>query len=186
MQTFFNSIQSIDRFSLSLDSRLDDITCRHCHQSQAWMSHGFVYKQRSIVLREAVGKRLFCSNRQGKPGCGRTIQLYLDGEIPSRHYGTTQLFWFVTALLAGLSVCSAYQRIASLSSARQGWRWLSTLMNRLSTFRCHLPSRNHAPDSFTTRSRRLRLLLPTLQRLFGAGTLCGCAAYQAQQQRPFF
>lgn len=186
MQKFFHSIHAINQFSLTLDSQTQTPVCQHCHQTRAWVSHGFVYKQRSMTVREAVGKRLFCSNRRGRNGCGRTVQVYVDSQIPGRQYGTASVFLFISALLAGLSICSAYQRVAGFGAVRHGWRWLSTLMNRLSEFRCSLPSRDDAFGCFAHRSRRLALLLPTLQGILGVGKVCGCTAYQSRQQHPFF
>jgi hypothetical protein len=186
MQKFFESIQSINQFTFSLDSRSTQIECQHCHQCRAWVSHGFVYKQRSIILKEPVGKRIFCSNRLGKVGCGRTVQLYLSSEIPFRQYSAVHVFLFVSALLAGLSVSVAYQRVAGLFTDRQGWRWLSVLFEKLSEFRSHLPSRYSSVGDYSFRSKRLQLLLPTLHGIFNLANPGSCSAFQFRQQSAFF
>lgn len=186
MQIFFNTIASLDRFSLSLDSRPQRSECKHCHQRCAWTSHGFVYKQRTIAEREPVGKRVLCSNRHGKKGCGRTVQLYLTTEIPGRHYGASALFLFLSALLAGSSVSDAYHKVVGDRADRQGWRWLTQLMACLSDFRRRLSLTTDHVGAFAHRCRRLQILLPTVQAMLPNVSQCPCAAYQMQTQTGFF
>lgn len=186
MPRFFDSLNAIEQFISQLDSPLKPFTCRHCHQSQAWVSHGFVYRQRSSRVRETIGKRLFCSDRYGKKGCGRTVQLYRYTEIPARHYTTSQVFLFLSSLLAGLSVCAAYRRVAGRRAERQGWRWLTTLFAKLSEFRRFLQRQEERLCPFAQYSKHRQLLLSSLQHLFISLPGCACAHFQLQQQRSFF
>lgn len=186
MQKFFDTIASIDHFSVTLDSQPRLSECKHCHQKQAWVSHGFVYKQRTIAEREPVGKRVLCSNRHGKSGCGRTVQLYLASEIPRRHYGAPALFLFLSALLAGSSVSEAYYTGTGNRAHRQGWRWLTQLMARLSHFRRRLSLTADHVGAFAHRCRRLQLILPTVQAILPNVSHCQCTAYQIQTQTQFF
>ncbi len=152
------------------------------------VSHGVVYKQRSIEHQEPVGKRLLCSNRRGRNGCGRTVQLALSTRIPALHYGTVQLYAFLCAMLIGLSIPKAYLKATGQAQPRQAWRWLNKLTAHLPDYRRHLTSRTSASsDTFSTQARRLRLLLPTFELLFDA--LCSsdaCADFQLKFQQRFF
>jgi len=176
---------SIDRFSLTLDTHPRPPECQHCHQSCAWVSHGFVYKQRSIAVREPVGKRVLCSNRLGKAGCGRTVQLYLANEIPGRHYGAGALFLFLSALLTCATVNDAYRQVAGDKATRHGWRWLTCLMGRLPVFRSQL-SLNTISTTLSSalahRCRRLKLLLSTVHMMLPKCSACPCAAYHMRTQ----
>jgi len=75
MQRFFADLKTLHIFTLSLDFHQDELTCQHCAKNDQFVSHGFVYKQRSIEIKEPVAKRIFCSNRHQRSGCGRSFQI---------------------------------------------------------------------------------------------------------------
>lgn len=186
MQRFFPDFESLDRFTLSLDCHPDTLQCPHCSSRAQLVSHGVVYKQRSIHQREAVGKRVLCSNRYQHAGCGRTIQFYVADVLPGLCYGTAHLWLFLSMLLRNRSVECAYQEATGRQEARHAWRWLRRLDHKLGDFRCCLSVRtDKASARFQARVRRLRLLLPTLTRLFSHFRPCPCAGYQLDQQIAF-
>ncbi|MFQ3248044.1 MAG: hypothetical protein ACI9SP_004704 [Arenicella sp.] len=82
MQRFFDSFSIINLFTLSLDHHQNKTQCAHCLKNNQFISHGIIYKQTSIAERKPVGKRIICSNRYGRSGCGRTVQLYVSNRIP--------------------------------------------------------------------------------------------------------
>jgi hypothetical protein len=136
-----------------------------------------------------VGKRIFCSNRSGRTGCGRTVQLYLSTEIPSLHYGASQLFIFITALLANLSMTAAYQKAVNAPDARHAWRWFKKCFQQLIVYRRYLhrdDQQNFLLEPSQSRSRQC--LLPTLQALFSHAdhTLNPIADVQHRHQIAFF
>ncbi len=100
MQRFFEDFESIQQFTHSLNYHQNQLECSHCLKCDQFISHGIVFKQRSIDVKEPVGKRLFCSNLYGRSGCGRTFQLYVASEIPSFQYGAAPLIIFLASLLA--------------------------------------------------------------------------------------
>ena len=186
MQKFFDDFDSLNRFSLSLDFHQDRVKCAFCSKNNQFISHGIIYKQRSSQLAEKIGKRLFCSNRYGRRGCGHTVQLYVANEFPSFRYNASHWFIFITALLAHLPVKKAYFKATGQSTSRNAWRWLLCLELKLSQFRTFLKnSVDNLSDSFQSRARRLHILLPTLlqlQRSFKDNICCG---YQLAQQDAF-
>ena len=137
MQTFFDDMDSIERLTSSLQSD-PSLQCKHCFKSDHLMSHGFVYKQRSMSLRETVGKRIICCNRYGHQGCGRTIGLNIASQLPNRRYDTTVLFSFISLLLLGSCVCSAYCRATNQQQSRHAWRWIKQLTQNLTRYRNYL------------------------------------------------
>ena len=74
MQIYYSNLEAIEQQT----RQLDQVQCRHCVQRHQLVSHGFFYKKRVGAAPQALGKRVFCSNRQRYTGCGRTMQLYLD------------------------------------------------------------------------------------------------------------
>ncbi len=186
MPRFFEDFSSIDKFTLSLDYHQDKTQCVHCLKNNQFVSHGIIYKQRSMTECVPVGKRLFCSNRYGRSGCGRTVPLLISSKIPRLHYSAAVVFVFISLLLARVCVTQAYQQATGQLEARNAWRWLTKLMRQLSTYRCTLMSRTHAlATAPKCQSRQLCLLLPTLAQMSNSSTDCLCSSYQFNHQRAF-
>ena len=186
MKRFYPNFNTIDAFTLSLDYHQNELECAHCSKHDQFVSHGIIYKQRSSSIAEKVGKRIFCSNRYGRNGCGHTFQLYTANEIPSFRYGAAHLFIFIAALIANQTISEAYIKATGHTEYRNAWRWLSRLMLKLSEYRCFLKVRKD--DSFDlphSTSSSLKHLLPTLNRLF-TSNINGCFDFQITQQQPFF
>jgi hypothetical protein len=186
MKRFYPDFESINGFTLSLDFHQSELECLHCSKHDQFVSHGIIYKQRSGSFAEKVGKRIFCSNRYGRNGCGRTFQLYVANEIPSFRYGAVHLFVFISALLAKHSISEAYIRATGQTEYSNAWRWLSLLMKKLTEYRSFLKVRDSGnfdpPDS---KSNILKHLLPTLARLLSSHHN-GCFHFQMRRQQPFF
>ena len=186
MQKYFNTIESIDSFTLSLDYHKNKLQCHHCKKNNQFVSHGFIYKQRSMKLSEPVGKRIICSNRYGRSGCGRTFQLYVAEEFPSFHYGSIHLVIFITSLLKNLTVHASYQKATGQLETRNAWRWLNKLMIKLTDYRRFLKARTQIVSTlFISKAKRLQLLLPTLTRFFNKINGCPCSYYQQNHQLAF-
>lgn len=184
MQRFFIDYSSLHSFSLSLGFHRAKLECQYCHQNEFFVSHGIVYKQRSIDNSEKVGKRLFCSNRYGRSGCGRTFQLYVSGEVPYFRYGAAALFIFITQLLALTSIKLSYQQATGQTNSRNASRWVNRLMARLGDYRSFL----NRPIDYSTpklhRITRLSELLETLSQLSLSSKLCPCLFFQFTRQNP--
>ena len=186
MQRFFEDFKAIKQFTLSLDYYQDELECSHCLKNDQFVSHSIVYKQRSMTLSEPVGKRIFCSNRYGRSGCGRTFQLYVADELPSYQYSAAHLFIFVASLLENLTVPESYEKATGQSESRNAWRWINKLMCRLIDYRSVLRVRAEIISTqFKSSVRRFKILLPTLARLVAQCSGCPCAHYQLAHQSPF-
>jgi hypothetical protein len=186
MDTFYLDIESLDAFTLSLAGLGETVQCKHCHRSNQMISHGFIYKQRSSIKKEPVGKRVFCSNRYGRSGCGRTHQLYVAYRFPFLRYSAAHLLIFLCSLLMGRSLEDAYEAATGQAEARNAWRWLKRLMLNLTDFRCFLKERLKRLDSgLQFKNRRLSLLLSVLKPLLDQLPQPSCSHYQLQQQRAF-
>lgn len=190
MDTFYTNIESLNAFTLSLDCLDEKAQCTHCSKVGQLVSHGFVYKQLSSSKRKAVGKRLFCSNRYGRSGCGRTLQLYVTHCFPFLRYGAAELFVFLSSLILGWAVTHAYQTATGREETRHAWRWLDRLEGKLLDFRRRLEftcknKRLGCSSPCSHRSRRLQLLLPTLVLLFSNAEGNPCSRFQLTHQIPF-
>ena len=114
--------------------------CPHCRQTGFLLGHGFLrgYAERSS---EAVvrGRRLFCSNRANKTGCGRTFSVKLATVLAGFVVRTLTLWQFASSALSGQTRRAAWISAAggalSLSSGYRLWRRLreaqTTVRSRL-------------------------------------------------------
>ena len=162
MLRFFSSLQRIEQHIASLNHH-HTTACPVCHQTQQWVSHGYLYK---TSTQQQVGKRILCSRRYGKSGCGHSQSLYLACVIPQRRYPLSVLLAFVRALITGQTVEHAYFHAIghAHSSPRQAWRWLNRLWNNMGQWRCWLLTVESTERTVQHRSRRLTLLLSTLHQ----------------------
>jgi hypothetical protein len=185
MQKIYKDIAAIERFTSTLQST-PSLQCQYCAKHAHFISHGFVYKQHSIALKEAVGKRIICCDRYGHQGCGRTYQLDIASKLPHQRYSATVLFLFISFILLGDSICSAYTQATKQGQTRNAWRWLKKLKTNLIHYRgalkvpiTHIPLMNRA--HFTHH----RILLTTLAAMTSTGDECPCATFQLKQQIAF-
>ena len=188
MQIYYPSFQAIDQQTM----QLDHAQCRHCRQTHQLVSHGFVYKKQAGADPQAVGKRVFCSNRQRHTGCGRTMRLYLDATVRWLRYTGAHVVAFMLALMAGRTVQQAYEQTTGRDDPRHAYRWLHRLGAQLSGYRSlsHQPPLQDADVAAAVpvaakRPVRTGLLASTCTQLlqrFGAPL---CANYQQQTQRSF-
>lgn len=183
MKRFFESIESLHKFTMNLDCRRHLVCCSNCCCSDYLVSHGFVYASDS----SAVGKRLFCSNRYGRNGCGATIQLYIKDRIPGMRYSAACVTIFVMALIAGLCIEEAYFKATQSDDVSNGFRWVDRLYRRLSDYRIRISGwRRDYADGFRSRVRRLRQVLSTLAFLFSKTDIVCAADFQLGFQKSFF
>ena len=184
MQIFFSSLQSLETFTRSLASLPVQEACGFCAQSRHWVSHGFLYKQRSSTQRDIVGKRILCSNRYGKQGCGHTRALYLAWIIPQHRYSLHVLLAFIASLIHSATITQAFHQAIGhdLFEPRQAYRWLTALYRQLGWFRGLLGK--HSRDDCTSlrfRSNRLQRLLPSIQSFLFLLSASDFAQHQYQR-----
>ena len=184
MQRYYPSLQAIEQQTM----QLDHAQCTHCQQAHQLVSHGFIRKKRVGAEPEAVGKRVFCSNRQRHTGCGRTMRLYLDSAVRWLHYTGAQVVAFMLALMAGGTVQQAYGQATGKADPRHAYRWLHRLGAQLSCYRslAHRPPLQDAgvPPAGNPPGRR-RLLASTFHLLLQRFGPPLCANYQRHIQQSF-
>lgn len=184
MQIYYTSLQAIKQQTMQLDNEC----CFHCKQSDQLVSHGYIYKKQQCAEPIAIGKRVFCSNRNRYAGCGRTMRLYLDAMVRYLNYAGSHVVAFVLALMTGMTVQCAYCQTTGIADPRNAYRWLDRLCKQLSDFRSlsHQPLLQEADSSAAAhRPARWPLLASTfnwLGRQFGQSL---CENFQLQLQRSF-
>ena len=185
MLIYHPDLQAIDQQTRQLENE----RCKHCHRAQQLVSHGFVYKKCGVgMVPKAVGKRVFCSNRNQHTGCGRTVQLYLDLTVRYLHYTGRDLLAFILEVLNGMTVQQAYCQATGTTEVRHAYRWLGRLEAQLSSYRSVIHQSAVLVDAMSVdrqRRPRLNLLDSTLRCLLHQFGEPLCANYQGTLQRSF-
>jgi hypothetical protein len=94
---------------LTLAQRLKQTPCPHCKVVGTLNRHGCLYgfDESSPQRKTLRARRIFCSNRQARPGCGRTFSVWLADKIRWLSITTDALSRFLQlALAAGILAAS--------------------------------------------------------------------------------
>jgi hypothetical protein len=86
--------------------QLKQTSCPHCEVVGALNRHGFLYgfdetSPRRVTVR---ARRVFCSNRNARPGCGRTFSVWLADKIRRLSLTTSTLWRFLQATVVGTTL----------------------------------------------------------------------------------
>lgn len=185
MQIYYPSLLAIHAQTM----QLDNLPCPHCEQMHQLISHGFIYKKKGVGTElQAVGKRVFCSDRDHHAGCGRTVQLYLDSTVRYVHHASYRVVAFVLSLAAGMTIEHAYHHATGADTPRNAYRWLNRLCAQLSVYRSlshRPPLQDGAQVVAAHRPVRLTSLTSTCKVLLQRFGQPLCAAYQSHTQRSF-
>jgi hypothetical protein len=113
--------------------------CPHCGSVDMLIFHGYIYRPSDYRIPIIKGRRIFCSNRNRRTGCGRTVTLFFYDFIKQRLI-STRLFWhFLYSILAGYSIEKAYNTIdpscpLSLSTFYRLWHKFKCTASHIRTF----------------------------------------------------
>jgi hypothetical protein len=81
----------------AMAERLKQTPCPHCRVVGTLIRHGFLYgfDDRSPQRKTLRARRVFCSNRQTRPGCGQTFSVWLADKIRRLSLSTGGLWRFL-------------------------------------------------------------------------------------------
>ena len=171
-------VSSIEQLDASLrNAKL--LLCPHCKHSGTLIGHGLLrgYAEHGgeRVIR---GRRLFCSDRFLRQGCGRTVAILLDCVIPRFSVRATTLFDFTKVVVQGVTRRAAWLNAAvNALSLSSGYRLWERLLGAQCYLRTKLTSLSSPPASDTTEP--LAQLLEHFASALGA---CRCSFEQFQSQ----
>lgn len=91
-------------------ARLKLTCCPHCKLSGFLILHGYLYgyceQHNSLVVR---GRRIYCSNRHNKNGCGRTFSVVPASVLPKLVISAQRLWRFLENVKSGLCLACAFR-----------------------------------------------------------------------------
>jgi len=178
---FYAAEEDLRRFRSTLKLQ----TCPHCGKTGTLNLHGHLYGYsehggNTPVIR---GHRLFCNNRCRRPGCGKTVGLWLSHHLRNFIFTLSALWIFLTAILAGRTKADAFRQIKTALHFTAAYRVFRRVEQAQSRLRAELARRVRPPG--TTRSDAP--LAATLEHLRAAfpNALCPPAEYQLVFQTSF-
>lgn len=171
----------------AIAERLKQTPCPHCKVVGTLIRHGHLYgyDESSPQRKTPRARRVFCSNRNRRRGCGRTVGVWLANKIRRLSLTTGCLWKFLQRAVVG-SIAATIRAIP----CRLGFRSMQRVWKRFdlgqSQIRTALLGRGPPPELPTESSRRpaAAQVLAHLQAAFPNAD-CPIAAFQ-HAMRTFF
>lgn len=171
---------------VAIVERLKLMACPHCRAVGTLIRHGVLTGFDDSSPRRTVrARRIFCSNRHRRCGCGRTVSVWFADKIRRLSLTTRTVWTFLQRAVAG-SIAAAIRATHSPRSDRTFRRIWRRFGRAQSAIRTALLSRGPPPDGPAAASRRPAeaQVLAHLQSTFPQAD-CPIAAFQ-QATRSFF
>lgn len=167
--------------------RIKLTACPHCKATGTLIRHGFLrgFDDARPARRTVRARRIFCSNRHRRPGCGRTFSVWSADKIRRLSTTTRRLWTFLRHAVAG-SIADAIRATGSALSDRTWQRLWERFDRGQSAIRTALLARGPplALPGPSARRPEAAQVLAHLQATFPHAD-CPIAAYQ-QATRSFF
>ena len=131
----------------ALVERLKLTVCPHCQRVGMLIQHGslFGFDELSPRRKTIRARRVFCSNRNARPGCGRTVSVWFAEKIRRLSLTTRGLWNFLQLAVTGPCVVAMRNVDSSLSdrTLQRVWRRFELAQSQIRTA---LLSRCPPPD----------------------------------------
>jgi len=166
--------------------RLKLTPCPHCRTVGTLIRHGTLTSFDDSSTRRTIrARRIFCSNRHRRGGCGRTISVWIADKIRRLSLTTRTVWAFLQRAIAG-SIAAAIRDIKSSRCDRTFRRVWARFRRNQTAIRTALLSRGPPPNGPAASSCRTAAaqVLAHLQSTFPDAD-CPIAAFQ-QATRAFF
>lgn len=165
--------------------QLKFIPCPHCSMIACLILHGYLkgYDDETHEDDMIRGRRIFCSNRYRKDGCGRTFSLLKTEMIK---YCTTKaktIWQFLNHLYSGLSIRAAFLKASPCLSLTSAYRYYKKIFQQQHSIRTSLLELHPPPECPEVTDT----LLQTIRHLKTAFIQHSCpvTAYQDRFQQSF-
>jgi hypothetical protein len=176
-----------DQDWLAIVERLKQTPCPHCNTVGTLNRHGVLsgFDDSNPQRTTLRARRIFCSNRDLRPGCGRTISVWLANTIRRLSLATRTLLTFLQHAVVG-SISKAVQAVHYPRSERTFQRIWKRFDRGQSAIRTALLGRGPPPECPAASARRpaAAQVLAHLQTAF-SNTDCPITAFQLAT-RSFF
>jgi hypothetical protein len=107
----------------TLAERLKQMPCPHCKAVGTLIRHGFLrgYDERDSQRKTIRARRVFCSNRHRRRGCGRTFSVWNADKIRRLSLTAHAVWRFLRRAVAG-SIAAASRFVADCRRSDRTWQ----------------------------------------------------------------
>jgi hypothetical protein len=118
----------------ALAERLKQTACPHCKVVGTLIRHGFLrgYDEGDSQRKTIRARRVFCSNRQRRRGCGRTVSVWIADKIRRLSLTTHAVWRFLQRAVAG-SIVAASRVVADCRRSDRTWQRFHLSQSKLRT-----------------------------------------------------
>jgi hypothetical protein len=164
MRYFWESAAALE-LACARQAKLE--ACPHCKRVGTLNRHGWLMGSRPTGSGKDAqrGRRLFCSNRGRRGGCGRTVSLRPAEILKGLRVRTGAMWQFLRRLLQGQSAGRAWEGLEKVFSLESAYRYRRALLQGQQRLR-ELLCRERAPPLGAAGT--LGALLGHLESVFGA------------------
>ena len=115
---------------LSMAERLKLTPCPHCNIVGTLIQHGYLrgYDDNNLKQKAVRARRIFCSNRNARHGCGRTSSIWLADKIRRLSLNAATLWRFLQHAIVGSILAAARTTDCHLSD--RTWQRIWTRFNQ--------------------------------------------------------
>jgi hypothetical protein len=107
----------------AIAERLKQSPCPHCKVVGTLIRHGYLrgYDECNSQRKTVRARRIFCSNRNARHGCGRTFSVWQADKIRRLSLTTGGLWHFLQRAVAG-SIAAAIRVVADCQRSDRTWQ----------------------------------------------------------------
>ena len=160
-------------------------TCPHCRKTGTLNLHGPLrgYPEQGGNTPVVRGHRLFCNNRHRRPGCGKTVSLWLSHFLRNFILTLQTLWIFLAAVMAGHGKADAFRQTKTALHPTTAYRVFRRVEQAQTRLRANLNRQIPPPEP----PRSAFPLAATLEHLKAAFPSAHCppAEYQLRFQESF-
>jgi len=170
-------------------ARLKGYRCPHCKHAGALNRHGFLkgYDEDHFKQKTIRALRIFCSNRAGALGCGKTFSVWIANKVKRLFLDTHSLWRFLQQAAQNGNRSEAFAQLDCSLSHSATYRIWKRYLKALSAIRtallaiCQPPKKQSRRDSQTA----AQATIVHLREAFKDSQLNPIAAYQVAMQKFF-
>lgn len=171
---FYDREKDFERFRF----QLKQTPCPHCRATGHLNLHGYLrgYDESNYGKKIIRGRRIFCSNRGRRKGCGRTFSVLVCGVLKRFTIGANTLWRFLKNIAAGLNKQAAFKKASSQFSSTTCYRIAKTFRYAQVKIRSKLSRLCPVPRSISNNP-----LTQTVRHLRAAFKYRGCPVSSFQE-----
>ncbi len=181
IKKYYSSQEDFNKFY----QKIKLIQCPFCHLVSTLILHGYLYGYSETYNSKKIvrGRRIFCSNRKKRNGCGRTFSLLISYIIKKFNIQSKSLWWFLKGIANGKNKKKAFKSTRLNFSNTSIYRLYNRFKNHQTHIRIYLLKKCKPPALPDTVNPMIQTI-KHIQEAFRSSS-CPIMAFQETFQESF-